>query len=126
MDFRQIVWRFSLENDEISEEYAKKMRENKILTISKFDVQIIKDSEVFLKEYVEPEQFDGSMIFAMKTVLSYYEVRRDRILSDYLFRICIPLIYVYGGNKHMHKIPTDLIGYFFSLSSYYFLIEFLF
>ena len=93
MDFRQIVWRFSLENDEISEEYAKKMRENKILTISKFDVQIIKDSEVFLKEYVEPEQFDGSMIFAMKTVLSYYEVRRDRILSDYLFRICIPLIY---------------------------------
>ena len=38
MDFRQIVWRFSLENDEISEEYAKKMRENKILTISKFDV----------------------------------------------------------------------------------------
>jgi hypothetical protein len=55
MDFRQIVWRFSLENDEISEEYAKKMRENKILTISKFDFQIIKDSEVFLQEYVEPE-----------------------------------------------------------------------
>lgn len=37
-DFRAVVWRFALENDEVSEEYAKKMRENRLLTISKFDV----------------------------------------------------------------------------------------
>ena len=44
-DFRQIVWKFALENEKESEEYASKMRENRRLTISKFDVQIIKDTE---------------------------------------------------------------------------------
>ena len=36
------------------------------------------------------------MIFAMKTVLSYYEVKKDRILTDYLYLIAIPIIYVFG------------------------------
>ncbi len=38
------------------------------------------------------EEFDGSMIFCMKTLLSYYEKKRDRILSDYLYQLAIPLI----------------------------------
>lgn len=64
---------------------------------------------------VNPEEFDGSMLFAMKTILSYYEVTRDRILSDYLYLLAIPLIYVFGSNKHMHKIPSDLVGFFFKI-----------
>lgn len=38
------------------------------------------------------EEFDGSMIFCMKTVLSYYEKKKDRILADYLYYLSIPLI----------------------------------
>jgi Ni/Fe-hydrogenase subunit HybB-like protein len=41
---------------------------------------------------MNPEEFDGSMMFAMKTVLSYYEVKRDRILSDYLYILALPLL----------------------------------
>ena len=38
------------------------------------------------------EEFDGSMIYCMKTVLSYYEKKKDRILADYLYHLAIPLI----------------------------------
>lgn len=61
------------------------------------------------------EEFDGSMMFAMKTILSYYEKIKDRILSDYLYMLAIPLVHAFGSNKHMHKIPVDLVGYFFSI-----------
>lgn len=40
----------------------------------------------------EKEEFDGSMVFCMKTILSYYEKKKDRILSDYLYQLCIPLV----------------------------------
>jgi hypothetical protein len=68
------------------------MRENRLLTISKFDVQIIRDTEGFVTEFMAVEDFDGSMLFAMKSILSYYEVVRDRILSDYLYLLCMPLV----------------------------------
>lgn len=55
------------------------------------------------------------MLFALKTILSYYEVKRDRVLSDYLYLIAIPLVYVYGDSKYMHKVPNELIGMFFNL-----------
>ncbi len=41
---------------------------------------------------MNPEDFDGSMMFAMKTILSYYEIKRDRILSDYLYILSMPLL----------------------------------
>jgi hypothetical protein len=63
-----------------------------MLTISRFDVQIIKDVEGFTSSMVNVEDFDGSMTYAMKTILSYYELKRDRILSDYLYMLAIPLI----------------------------------
>ena len=62
-----------------------------------------------------PDQFDGTMIFAMKTILSYYEVRQDRILTDYLYLIAIPLVYAFGTAKYLLKIPSDLMGFFFSV-----------
>jgi hypothetical protein len=43
----------------------------------------------------KPEEFDGTMIFAMKTILSYYEVRKDRILTDYLYLTALPLVYAF-------------------------------
>lgn len=55
------------------------------------------------------------MIFAMKTILSYYELKKDRILTDYLYLLCIPLVFVFGSSKHLLKIPTELIGYYYSL-----------
>ncbi len=38
------------------------------------------------------EAFDGKMIYTMKVVLSYYERKQDRILSDYLYYLAIPVI----------------------------------
>ena len=38
------------------------------------------------------QAFDGKMIFTMKVILSYFERKQDRILSDYLYYLCIPLI----------------------------------
>lgn len=64
---------------------------------------------------VKPDEFDGSMLFAMKTVLSYYEVKKDRVLTDYLFLIAIPLIYAFGNVTHLLKLPSDLIGYYFTM-----------
>lgn len=64
---------------------------------------------------VKLEEFDGSMMFALKTILSYYEKKTDRILSDYLYMLGIPLVYAFGECKYMHKIPVDMVGYFFSL-----------
>ena len=66
------------------------------------------------------------MVYAMKTILSYFEKQRDRILSDYLYVLCIPLIVtfylllfifkkVYSNLSYMIKHPADLIGFFYSL-----------
>lgn len=52
------------------------------------------------------DEFDGSMMFAMKTVLSYYEKKNDRILSDYLYMLVIPLVvilYIYLSNKILYN-----------------------
>jgi hypothetical protein len=64
---------------------------------------------------MKPDEFDGSMLFAMKTILSYYEVKKDRVLTDYLFLLTIPLVYAFGNVPHLLKLPTDLMGYFFTL-----------
>lgn len=79
------------------------------------DVSIIKDCETFIDEMTKADQFDGQMLFAMKTILSYYEVKNDRILTDYLYLLAIPLVFVFGNAKYLLKIPSDLIGYYFSL-----------
>jgi hypothetical protein len=34
------------------------------------------------------------MIFCMKTMLSYYEKKMDRILSDYMYFLAIPLMVI--------------------------------
>ena len=46
-----------------------------------------------------PEEFDGSMLFAMKILLSYYEKKMDRILADYLYMLAIPLVFTFGEQK---------------------------
>ena len=38
------------------------------------------------------DAFDGKMVYAMKVILSYYERKQDRILSDYLYYLSIPLM----------------------------------
>lgn len=83
--------------------------------MSQFDVSIIKDCEQFVSKLTHPDEFDGTMIFAMKTILSYYEVKQDRILTDYLYLICVPLVYAFGRAKYLLKIPSDLVGFFFSV-----------
>jgi hypothetical protein len=60
--------------------------------MSKLDVQIIKDTELMVSQMTQPDLFDGTMIFAMKTILSYYEIKKDRVLVDYLYLIAIPLV----------------------------------
>ncbi|KAL4499016.1 hypothetical protein ABPG72_016918 [Tetrahymena utriculariae] len=116
-DLRQIIWKFCLENQKESNEYSQKLNENRLLTISRFDVAIIKDTEDFVGQMSTPQEFDGGMIYCMKTILSYYEIKKDRILSDYLYLLCIPLMIVYRDAQHLHKIPVDLIGYYFSIQS---------
>ena len=61
------------------------------------------------------DTFDGNMIFAMKTILSFYELRQDRVLTDYLYLICITLMHVFGQSKHLMKVPSELVGYYYSL-----------
>ena len=95
------------------------MRENRLLTISKFDVQIIKDTEGFVNEFMIPEEFDGSMMFAMKTILSYYEVKRDRIISDYLYILCMPLL-VIKERKERGLFGIGIKNYFFNLFIFFF------
>ena len=48
-----------------------------------------------------PEEFDGSMLLAMKILLSYYEKKMDRVLSDYLYMLAIPLIFTFGEQKRL-------------------------
>jgi hypothetical protein len=91
-DLRQIVWRISLENEKVAKEYKNKFAENRMLTLSKYDVQIAKDCEDFIVKYTQVDEFDGTMVYCMKTILSYFEKQRDRILSDYLYVLCIPLV----------------------------------
>jgi len=39
------------------------------------------------------------MLFCLKTILSYYEKKKERILSDYLFYIGIPLLIAFADQK---------------------------
>lgn len=55
------------------------------------------------------------MVFCMKTILSFYEKKKDRVISDYLYFLCIPLVFVHGSQRQMHKTPADLISYFFTI-----------
>lgn len=52
------------------------------------------------------DDFDGSMMFAMKTILSYYEKKTDRILADYLYMLSIPLVV-----KKLNKIINTTVSY---------------
>ena len=63
-----------------------------MLTLSKYDIQIAKDCEEFVVKYTKIDEFNGAMVFCMKTILSYFEKVRDRILSDYLYILCIPVV----------------------------------
>lgn len=47
----------------------------------------------------KPDDFSGSMLYCLKTILSYYEKKKERILSDYLFYIGIPLMIVFADQK---------------------------
>ena len=68
-------------------------------TVSQFDIQIQKDAENFVDKMTHPEEFDGSMLLAMKILLSYYEKKMDRVLADYLYMLAIPLIFTFGEQK---------------------------
>lgn len=92
MDLRMLIWKIALENEAQASAYSKKLNQSRLLTISKLDVQIIKDTEIMVTQMAHPDAFDGTMIFAMKTILSYYEVKKDRILTDYLYLLAIPLV----------------------------------
>lgn len=50
-----------------------------------------------------PQEFDGGMIYCMKTILSYYEIKKDRILSDYLYLLCIPLMVFIDSHSFLLK-----------------------
>jgi len=114
-DFRQKVWALCLLNKPSSEEYRKKYHDNRLTTVSKFDVQIAKDSEDFINKHMLGEAFDGKMIYTMKVVLSYYERKQDRILSDYLYYLAIPLIKVFGNSQYIMHPPVDLVGFYVSI-----------
>mmetsp|Transcript_15881 Transcript_15881/g.13472 ORF Transcript_15881/g.13472 Transcript_15881/m.13472 type:complete len:106 (+) Transcript_15881:634-951(+) len=64
---------------------------------------------------MQDEAFDSKMIYSMKVILSYFERKQDRIISDYLYYICIPLMRVFGNSHYIMSPPVDLIGFFYSL-----------
>eukprot|EP00828_Plagiopyla_frontata_P024966 TRINITY_DN31890_c0_g1_i1.p1 TRINITY_DN31890_c0_g1~~TRINITY_DN31890_c0_g1_i1.p1 ORF type:complete len:400 (-),score=75.88 TRINITY_DN31890_c0_g1_i1:17-1216(-) len=114
-DLRQVVWKICIENPEEEQLYLKLYEQNRMTTVSQFDIQIQKDAENFVDKMTHPEEFDGSMILAMKILLSYYEKKMDRILADYLYMLSIPLIFTFGEQKHLHKKPAMLIGMFLNI-----------
>jgi len=114
-DFRQKIWALCLANKATSDEYRKKYHDNRLTTVSKFDVQIAKDSEDFINKHMLGEAFDGKMIYTMKVILSYFERKQDRILSDYLYYLAIPVIKVFGNSHYIMNPPVDLVGFFITV-----------
>lgn len=55
------------------------------------------------------------MVQCMKTILSFYEKKKDRILSDYNYMICMPLIVAFCELRYMLNSPAELIGMYFKL-----------
>ena len=50
------------------------------------------------------------MIQCMKTILSYHEKKTDRILSDFHYLLCMPLIIAFSELRYMYSSPSELIG----------------
>ena len=48
-----------------------------------------------LYKMTHSEEFDGSMLLAIKILLSYYENKMDQVFADYLYMLAIPLIFTF-------------------------------
>lgn len=111
-DLRHCIWRFALANQEIEREYSSLIRNDRVLTVSQFDVNIFNECNNFITKHVSYEIFDAGMIQCMKQILSYYEKKTNRILSDYHYLLSIPLVIAFSELKFLMINPGELIGFY--------------
>jgi len=114
-DLRHVIWRSVLNNSEEEREYSNLLRTNKSLTVSQFEMNILNETRGFVNKFVSTEVFDAAMIQCMKTILSYYERKQDRIISDYHYMICMPLIIAFCELRWLLNSPAELIGIYFNV-----------
>lgn len=111
-DLRHCIWRFALANQEIEREYSSLIRNDRVLTVSQFDINIFNECNNFILKHVSYEIFDAGMIQCMKQILSYYEKKTNRILSDYHYLLSIPLVIAFSELKFLMINPGELIGFY--------------
>eukprot|EP01017_Pseudomicrothorax_dubius_P038403 TRINITY_DN5749_c0_g1_i2.p1 TRINITY_DN5749_c0_g1~~TRINITY_DN5749_c0_g1_i2.p1 ORF type:complete len:276 (-),score=70.19 TRINITY_DN5749_c0_g1_i2:523-1350(-) len=109
-DFRQVVWKLCLVNKPVSNEYRELFLKSRVLTISQFDIQITKDADMFVRSHADASAFTGNMFFAIKTILSYFEKKLNRILSDYHYLLCIPLVVIIQHNMISYLLVSLSLG----------------
>ena len=114
-DLRHIIWRSNLNNIEVEREYNNLLRTDKILTVSQFELNILSETRNFVNRHVSTNLFDVTMIQCMKTILSYYEKKTDKILSDYNYMIAIPIIVCFCELRWLLSTPSELIGIYHSI-----------
>ena len=107
---RHIVWRSVLNNDKAEKEYIALLTKNRAFTVSQFELNILTETRNFTNRFVSQQNFDATMIQCMKTILSYHEKKTDRILSDYHYLLCMPLIIAFSELRYMYSSPSELIG----------------
>lgn len=114
-DLRHIIWRTALNNPDIEREYSNLLRTDRVLTISKFEQNIMEETQNYVSKYVSLEMFDAMMLQCMKTILSYQEKKQDRIISEYHYMLSMPLIIAFSELRWLLSSPAELIGMFNSI-----------
>lgn len=114
-DLRHIIWRTALNDNEIEREYSNLLRTDRVLTVSKFEQNIMEETQNYVSKYVSVDMFDAMMLQCMKTILSYHEKKQDRILSEYHYMLIMPLIICFAELRWLLSSPSELIGMYNSI-----------
>lgn len=104
------MWRSNLNNTQTEREYSNLLRTDKVLTVSQFELNILSETRNFVNRHVSTEVFDAAMIQCMKTILSYYEKKTDKILSDFHYMLAMPIIVAFCELRWLLSSPAELIG----------------
>lgn len=114
-DLRHIIWRTTLNDPDIEREYSNLLRTDRVLTVSKFEQNIMDETQNYVSKYVSLDMFDAMMLQCMKTILSYHEKKKDRILSEYHYILVMPLIICFAELRWLLSSPSELIGMYHSI-----------
>lgn len=110
-----MIWRLVLSNKTAEDNYRELLRNNRVLTVSQFDHQILEDVQNFISKHTNMVEVTSLMIQSMKVVLSFYEKKTEQVLSDYLYLLCVTLVLCFADLHFLLAEPAELIGMFFKM-----------